>query len=139
MKKVILFLSQGRAYYFSSLIVSDVATQSQMGNKLFSATYILCIKKLAIERSKDRIFPIQKFLNQSQVVEYQITCKSYLAAPIALTHHNNMYHGTQVRIHWSTKKALNSYTRETNLYFYVVLFGFLILFLIFDNINIEEL
>ena len=39
-------IDQLRAYSFSSLFILDVATQSQKDHKLFSATYILCGKKL---------------------------------------------------------------------------------------------
>ncbi len=41
---------QSRAYSFSSLFISDVATLSQNDHKLCSATYILYSKKMEIKR-----------------------------------------------------------------------------------------
>ncbi len=40
----------GEAAFFSSLFILHLVTQSQKDHKLFSATYILCSKKLAIKR-----------------------------------------------------------------------------------------
>jgi len=37
---------QCRSYSFSSLFILDVATYSQIDHKLFSATHILCSKKI---------------------------------------------------------------------------------------------
>ena len=39
---------QWQAYTFSSMFILDVATKSQKDHKLFSATYILCSKKICI-------------------------------------------------------------------------------------------
>jgi len=47
---ILLPMIQWQAYTFGSLFISDVATSSQKDLKLFSATYILCSKKLAIKR-----------------------------------------------------------------------------------------
>jgi len=40
------------SYSFSSLFILDVATESQKDHKLFSATYILCNKKIGDKKIK---------------------------------------------------------------------------------------